>query len=253
MNFIKKTIRLLVSAAALTAFTACSSPAKEQEPSKTPEQAAETTQPVQSEAPVQTPEPTPTPVPVAVPDPKVPGPFTDPEAFAGFDTYTAGGHTVTLGSTKYGEINQYIHVKKASQFSDETHEYIADAEVLQAGAMGRVLTDYYAKTGGQLSYMLYNPVDDDAEFADCVIVGVQDEEGMTFSNGINYWTVTPDQLKEILGEPHEIRGKVTDTSISAQFIWRDETDVHELVLIYYDDGKVKDVNGLSYFNVSARP
>ncbi len=251
MKYTKKTIRLLMTAAALAAFTACSSPAKEPEPTAAPEQVQETAQPTPSETPVPAPTPAPKPTPSVTPEPEAHGPFTDPAAFAGFDTYTVGGRQVVLGTTKYGEVNQYISVAKSSQFADDTHESIKDPEVFQAGAVGRITTNSFAKTAGQLAYTVYNPTEEDAAFEDCVIIGVQDEEGMVFSNGVDFWKVTPDQLIEILGEPYEIKGKTTDTMTNAQFIWRDESNDHQLKLTYYDDGQVAEVDGLSYINLSA--
>ena len=249
MQFMKKTIGLLVTAAALTSFTACSSPAKEPDPAPTPEQVQQTAQPVQTQTPVNTPELTPVP---STPEPEAHGPYTDPAAFAGFDAYETSGKQVVFGTTTYGDVSQYLNVQKASQFADDANESVKDPDSLQPGATGRVITDYYAKTGGQLSYILYNPSDTDAAFEDCLIVGVQDEEGMKFSNGIDFWTITPDQLIGILGEPYEIKGKYSETSINAQFIWRDESNDHQLTLTYYDDGQVKDVNGMSYYNLSTK-
>ncbi|MBQ1530998.1 MAG: hypothetical protein IIZ57_02535 [Solobacterium sp.] len=254
MNYMKKTARLFISAVTLAAFTACSSPAKEQEPTAAPEQVQETAQPSPSETPAQTPEPTPTPTPIPTktPEPEAHGPFTDPAAFAGFDTYTAGGQQVVLGTTTYGDVSsQYINIQKVSQLADKTHESVKDPEVFQAGAYGRIITNYYGKTGGQLAYLLYNPTDEDAAFEECVIVGVQDQEGMVFSNGIDFWNVTPKQLIEILGEPYEIKGTVSDKLTDARFIWRDESNDHQLTLSYYDDGQVNDVNGMTYTNLSA--
>ena len=253
MTYMKKTTKLIISAAALTLFTGCSSPAKDEQ-SASEQPIKETAQALPAETPAETPVPTATPVPVPseTTDPEAHGPYSPSEAFAGFDSYTAGSKQVTLGTTTYGEVSQYLTIQKAGQYGDETHESVMDPEVLQSGALGQVITDYYAKNGGQLTYMLYNPADTDAEFEDCVITGVANEEGMTFSNGIDYWSVTPNDLAAILGAPYEIKGTANEKLVDAQLLWRDESNEHQLTLIYYDDGQVRDVNGLSYLNLSAK-
>ncbi len=178
-----------------------------------------------------------------------PGHFSDPSAFEGFQTYTCGSREVRFGETYFRDTGD-IPVERVMQFADETHESMKDPDVLEGGAVGRIVTGYYSKTGGQLSYTVYNPGEDPAAFEDCVIVGVQDEEGMTFSNGIDYYTVTPEALMEILGEPYEIRGKYDENNTQATFIWRDESGDHNLTLSYYRDAEISDMNGLSYMDLS---
>ena len=207
----------------------------------TPEAATETVTEAATEAAAET-------EAASEPGPE-PGHFSDPSAFEGFQTYTCGSREVRFGETYFRDTGD-IPVERVMQFADETHEGMKDPDVLEGGAVGRIVTGYYSKTGGQLSYTVYNPGEDPAAFEDCVIVGVQDEEGMTFSNGIDYYTVTPEALMEILGEPYEIRGKYDENNTQATFIWRDESGDHNLTLSYYRDAEISDMNGLSYMDLS---
>ena len=112
-----------------------------------------------------------------------PGHFSDPEAFEGFKQYTCGSREITFGETYFRDAGNFS-INSVRQFADETHEKLSDPDILEAGAVGRIDTDYWTKAGGQISYIVYNPGEEVAAFEDCLIVGVQDEEGMTFSNGI---------------------------------------------------------------------
>ena len=226
---------------------------KAEETEETPEEVTETEAP-ETEAPeteteTETePETEPETESESVPEP---GHFSDPSAFEGFKQYTCGSVEITFGETCFKDAGNFS-IDSVRQFADETHEQLKDPDILEAGAVGRIDTDYWTKTGGQISYIVYNPGEEAAAFEDCVIIGVQDDEGMTFSNGINYYDATPEAIMEILGEPYEIRGTYNEQRTEARFTWRDESGDHVLRLQYYRDADISDMNGLYYLDLSAR-
>ncbi len=230
---------------------------KAEETEETPEEATETEAPeTETEAPetemvTETETETETQTETETETAPEPGHFSDPEAFEGFKQYTCGSVEITFGETCFRDAGNYS-IDSVRQFADETHEQLKDPDILEAGAVGRIDTDYWTKTGGQISYIVYNPGEEAAAFEDCLIVGVQDEEGMTFSNGIYYYDVTPEAIMEILGEPYVIRGTYNEERTDATFTWRDESGDHLLRLAYYREGNIKDVNTLYYVDLSVR-
>lgn len=175
------------------------------------------------------------------------GPYSDPAAFAGFDSYSVMDRAVTLGVSTFGEMG-VTEIERVKQYSNNGHEAKNDPEMLDAGAWGHVVTGYYAKEGGQLSYMVGNPSDAPAAIEDCILTGCTDEEGIIFSNGISWNDSTAEDIIAILGEPYEIRGTVSEDYTSAMYLWCDESGAHSLAVSVFAENELYHITSMEYTN-----
>lgn len=198
-------------------------------------------------------EPTSAPEPTATPEPtpEPAGTFTDSALFEGFNSFqyyngsTGSSMDVIFGQTTFGEL-AFTDIDMVMQLPDDTNERLINPETLAAGATAQISTNWYTKTGGALSYMVYNPSDSPAAIDDCVLIGVQDYEGMQFANGLRYDS-KPDQIIAVLGEPNEIIKKSQWTFV---YVWRDESGEHELTQTVYEPETVGEIDGMTYMNYS---
>ena len=76
-----------------------------------------------------------------------------------------------------------------------------------------------------------------------------DDNGMKFANGITYYSHL-EEITAILGEPYQIKGRVSDRLTDATYIWRDESGEHEFMVRIYAEGGIYDCNGMSYADYS---
>jgi len=236
--------------AVLTAMmlVSCSKPAPAAKPAESPAAVpAESPEIPETAAAEKTPEPVKTPAPAPTPDQ---GPFSDPDAFAGFDAYREwnAAAEIRLGETLFSE--EDYGIQRVRQLNYGGHEMIKDAETLEPGAVGLVITDYSTKLGGQVSYYVKNASDAPASVTDCVIIGLSSPESVTFSNGIGITEGTQDsavleELKAVLGEPYQ--GSLNSYS-GSDFVWRDEKEKHILRLHIYGEGDSLELSGLTYIN-----
>ena len=113
-----------------------------------------------------------------------------------------------------------------------------DPETLDPGALGRILIDSFAKSGLPVMIRIYNPYDTPAAPADCLIIGVENNDGIIFSNGIRYDSGL-EEYTALLGEPSGISGEV--------YFWCDENQAH-IVNVQVKNGET---SLLSYMNLTA--
>ena len=196
-----------------------------------------------------------------------PGHFSDPAAFESFNTYSVNarpeddftGDEVVLGVTRFGD-HFKGEVSKTKQYADADHESVSGPEKLEAGAVGAV-TGRISYSGRSSDYIVYNPSDEPAEFADCILIGFHEAYGgiLTFSNDIFFKTGIAESIKadnpvdaivEILGEPYEIDGDVSSEKTSAEYTWRDESGRHLLRLHVWSSEGFTQVPTASYINCS---
>ena len=195
---------------------------------------------------------------------EAPGPYSDSAAFEGFDAYVRGivvggdgynashENEIRLGETTFRDI-PYASIDRTGQSKDDTHESIENPETLEPGAAGKIVSAGWTKLGGQTIYRVFNPTDEPAAFEDCMIVGVQDEEVVTFSNRISIGGGLSafeqlEAIKAVLGEPNAVKGEVRDDYIDATFFWRDENDDHLLKLALKAEGDYSEVRTMAYYN-----
>lgn len=159
--------------------------------------------------------------------------FSDPTAFSGFDAFTPEfaelDHldvTLRIGETTLGEFCSDLS-GKLEQLPDALHASVKDAEMLEAGAAGK-----YRK---HETYFIYNPSDQPAAPADCILTGFTFERRGSFANGTYcgfFEGENPaDGVSRILGEPYDISfypraGHGSDGA--TVYIWRDEARDHVL-------------------------
>ncbi len=169
--------------------------------------------------------------------------YSDAQAFAGFASYTAGSRSVTFGETVFAETG--LPADTVTQYADDVHEGKNDPELIEAGASAVITTGFWAKTGGELQLMVYNNTGGDIPAEECVIIGVMNEDGVCFANGIT-WYSGIEEIVNILGEPYRIDGKVSEDYANARYIWRDEDRMHELVVSGVRDGDSYECGGMAY-------
>ena len=261
MSIAKKCITLLLAVFIIAGLAACGgSGDAEPKAAETASQAAEEELPAAAEIseteapePTATPKPTPkpTPVPTATPEPTPePGPCSDSAAFEGFDTFSYYNSSAesfkdaTFGVTTFGELN-FTAVDYVTEYVPGTNTR-TKVDLIEAGSFGKVVSTWWSKTGGMLCYIVYNPSDAAATIEDCVLVGTTDNEDITFSNGLRYYS-QPDEITAILGEPNEI---ISESPWSFKYCWRDESGDHELTLTVYEPETVGEIDGMSYINLS---
>ncbi len=159
--------------------------------------------------------------------------FSDPAAFAGFDAFTPEyaelDHldvTLRLGETTLGEFCSDLS-GKLEQLPDALHASVMDAEMIEAGAAAK-----YRKNE---TYFLYNPSDQPAAPADCILTGFTFERRGSFANGTYcgfFEGENPaDGVTRILGEPYDISfyPNAGHSSHGATvYTWRDATRDHIL-------------------------
>ena len=246
--------RIVLSLCALLVMTGCAQKEETPAPAETvpaePEKTAEATP--ESE---KTPESTPTPEPE---EQAVPGNYSDPAAFAGFDAYVMNilsGDYIPDGEVRIGETLLREHhtetPAKTRQYANDQHEAAKDPEMLEAGATGYFETRWLTKDGVPLSFTVYNPGDAPAAFADCVIIGTSNEEPVTFSNGVKLGgghQETLDEIIAILGEPFQITGEEKEDSFNGQYLWRDESGDHILSMTVRIDGDHLEISMPVYMN-----
>ncbi len=172
------------------------------------------------------------------------GPYSNSDAFAGFDTYTGydrgtkediNADAVTLGETILKE-HYTAECHSPEQLPYGIHEAKTDVETLEAGAVGRI-TSQYLSMSEMAYFILYNPADEPAAFEDCIIIGIENENAdrITFSNGVEIYTMEyplktdpSEKISEILGDPYEKESSENETS----YYWRDEEGDHILNCLY---------------------
>ena len=174
------------------------------------------------------------------------GHYSEPEAFAGFGEYTCGSREVVFGKTVFKEACGDMPIAETVQYKDGIPDTMASPETLEPGTFGLIVTEYFAKNGGQITYDIFNPSDAPIPYEDCVIIGVSSEDGMIFGNGIAYDSATPEAIMAILGDPYEINGTYSEEFTNAQFIWKDESGAHRLMLAYRAEGESREVSNLMY-------
>ena len=161
--------------------------------------------------------------------------FSDPAAFAGFDAFTPEyaelGHTdmtIRFGETTLGEFCTDLS-GKSEQLPDALHGSVKDAEMIEAGAVGR-----YQKND---TYFIYNPSDRPAAPSDCILIGFAFDRRGSFANGTYcgfFEGENPaDGVTRILGEPYDISfypnaGHGSDGA--TVYIWRDAARDHILIM-----------------------
>ncbi len=159
--------------------------------------------------------------------------FSDPSAFAGFDAFTPEAAeldhldtTLRIGETTLGEFCSDLS-GKLEQLPDAQHASVKEAEMLEAGAAGK-----YTK---HETYFIYNPSDQPALPADCILFGFTFERRGSFDNGTYcgfFEGENPaDGVTGILGEPYDASfypraGHGSDGA--TVYTWRDEARDHRL-------------------------
>lgn len=239
MNALNTTLRLTAAVGLGMMLAACSTPA---EPEPSPEPAEETVQPTESP---ETEEQTPVN-------------YNDPSGFEGFDAFIEGvtdnyehfrDNEFIIGTTFFGEFNYPL--KRMDQLADDNHEAIKDAETLEPGAFGKITTDYWTKTGGPTVFTVCNPAHEAAVPDDCIIAGITDLDGVTFSNGIVIGVGPADhtileRINAVLGEPAEITAAAENTV----YRWCDQTGLHDLRLTVKEQDDSFEILSWTYRNDS---
>ena len=165
--------------------------------------------------------------------------FCDPSVFEGFDHFTtlSGDTEITIGDSAFSALGD-LPVVHVTQFQGLGQTGKTDPETLDPGALGRILIDSFAKSGLPVMIRIYNPYDTPAAPADCLIIGVENNDGIIFSNGIRYDSGL-EEYTALLGEPSGISGEV--------YFWCDENQAH-IVNVQVKNGET---SLLSYMNLTA--
>ena len=182
---------------------------------------------------------------------EAPGPFSDPAAFEGFNTVLdyQGNTILTFGETTFGTLDRGLTISSVRQFKDDTHAAYSNPEALEPGAFGLIETTYWTKEGNPLSYRIYNPTDEPLAFEDCIIIGVMNDDGINFANGIRFYSSVEDIIA-ILGEPNDAITNDHGGSESTRYWWCDENNDHVLIVTTYTSGDVTNVVDQTYINRS---
>ena len=161
------------------------------------------------------------------------GHYSDPEAFAGFGEYVSGSRSIVFGSSVYKEVCGDLGIASTIQYKDGIPDEMASPNTLEPGTFGEIITKWTNEDQSSLCFDIFNPNDEPIPYEDCVIIGVNGEKDIVFSNGISYENVTPEAIIAILGDPYEIQGEYTKEATNAMFIWKDESGDHRLTMASY--------------------
>jgi len=192
--------------------------------------------------------------------------YTDPSAFAGFDSYTtdysgsyvadayAGGEVV-MGKTVLKDYYKGT-INETEQLDDVTHDDTREVEMIEPHKAAKVETTYIGPFGDENVFYVYNNTDAPAKAEDCVIIGVENEADVlvSFANGIVIYQRNTIQLKEdpaesfkaILGEPYETDADDRTT----EYTWRDQNNDHIFEVDVYSSDGIWQIIEYKYVNFS---
>ena len=146
--------------------------------------------------------------------------YCDPAVFEGFDHFTTISEDaeITIGETAFSALGNLpgAHITQLPGLGQEEK---ADPETLDPGTLGKIVLDSFTETGLPVMIRIYNPNDIPAAPADCLIIGIENNDRFLFSNGIRYDS-TLEEYTALLGEPSGISGDV--------YFWCDESQEHML-------------------------
>lgn len=246
---------------ALMFATGCGS-SKQETPETQPKEGTETAEAPAEETKTEEPAKETTETPVTNPGAS----YTDPSAFAGFDSYItdysgsyvadayAGGEVI-MGKTLLKDYYKGM-INEVEQLDDVTHDDTKEVEMIEPHKAAKVETTYIGPFGDENVFYVYNNTDAPAKAEDCVIIGVENEGDIpvSFANGIVIYQRNTIQLKEdpaesfkaILGEPYETDADDRTT----EYTWRDQNNDHIFEVDVYSSDGIWQIIEYKYVNFS---